>query len=57
MRGWTVPRIIQMIKDSIAIQRGYKNKNRQTSPNNFWWMSRRDRRRRTKAWYKQLDMM
>jgi len=46
-----------MIKDNIAIQRGYKNRNKQTSPNKFWWMPRGERRRRIRAWYKELDMM
>ena len=49
--------IIQMIKDNIAIQRGGKNRNKQTSPNNFWWMPRGERRRRTRAWYKELGIL
>ncbi len=49
--------IIQMIKDNIAIQRGNRDRNKQTSPNNFWWMPRGERRRRIRAWYKELGMM
>jgi hypothetical protein len=51
-------KLIQMIRDNIAIQRAYKKRNRkQTSPNAFWWMSRGERRRRIKEYYKELGMM
>ena len=43
-------KLIQMIRDNIAIQRAYKKRNRkQTSPNAFWWMSRGERRKKNKA--------
>ena len=51
-------KLIQMIKDNIAIQKAYRKRNRkQTSPNGFWWMSRGKRRRRIKEYYKELGMM
>jgi len=50
-------KLIQMIRDNIAIQRAYKKRNRkQTSPNAFWWMPRGERRRRTKQYYREMGI-